>query len=169
MPMLVDAAIVSYWLQCNAAARPAFRSPISRRKRCGSGIKRKTGSLAAKVPRGLVVGNIAVRKRLIKTGSMSRYMTDGGGGEYRAASVRIYVDINRRKFRGGIYEWCDAPTRRGATWRVRKTERTNRTARWSSISEKLTGKERSDRPLNWNQRSDQSQRASLCESAPHRF
>lgn len=54
------------------------------------------------------MGNIAVRKRLIKWIDESIYngqrRVGGGGGrregEYRAAGVRIYVDINRRKFRG---------------------------------------------------------------------
>lgn len=46
---------------------------------------------------------------------MSRYMTDAGGGEKERGRervsrrlVRIYVDINRRKFRGRIYEWRGA-------------------------------------------------------------
>lgn len=92
------------------------------------------------------MGNIAVRKRLIKWIDESIYngqrRVGGGGGEEGGGVSRGWCEnlcgykqtkVSRGCMNGGA-----------ARARVRKTERTNRTARArrSPISEKLTGKER---------------------------
>lgn len=75
----------------------------------------------------------------------------GQEGEYRAAaSARIYVDINRRKFRGEMHRATRAA--RAKNEEKNQKEQTGSRARERTLIAdigKINGaKERSDRPLN---------------------